>query len=132
MDPVSFMLKEISQLQKFAVDYKENLFIGDCHIVCPHHKLLDLMNSWKNPNMSTLQGMAPVHASKSKRKGLRMDFLFNGKEKFAAQLIADMVDYEAMMKQIGITEDELFDAAKANPKIQKHVLDFISAGKGLG
>jgi adenylosuccinate synthase len=127
MDPVSFMLKEISQLTRDGVEYKDRLFIGDVHIVCPHHKLLDLMNSWKNPNLSTLMGMAPVHSSKAKRKGLRMDHLFNGKDAFAKQLKADLVDYEAMTKQLGITEEELFAAAEKNPKIQPHVLQFIKA-----
>lgn len=45
MDPVSFMTKEISQLTKAGVPYKDRLFVGDVHIVCPHHKLLDLMGS---------------------------------------------------------------------------------------
>ena len=77
MDPVSFMEREISQLVDTNVQYKDRLFVGNVHLVCPHHKLLDLMGSWRAPNKSTLQGMAPVHASKAKRKGLRLDHLFN-------------------------------------------------------
>eukprot|EP00966_Prymnesium_polylepis_P003812 86647-Prymnesium_polylepis.1 len=42
----------------------DRLFIGNVHLVCPHHKLLDLIGSWAAPNLSTLQGMGPVHASK--------------------------------------------------------------------
>ena len=38
--------------------------MGNVHLVCPHHKLLDLISSWDAPNLSTLQGMGPVHASK--------------------------------------------------------------------
>lgn len=127
MDPVSFMEKEISQLLRDGVEYKDRLFIGDVHIVCPHHKLLDLMNSWKNPNLSTIMGMAPVHASKAKRKGLRMDHLFNDKSEAAKRLDADLFDYWAMLKQLGITEDDLYESAKTNPKVQKHVLEFIKA-----
>ena len=37
------------------------------------HKLLDLIGSWDAPNLSTLQGMGPVHASKASRRGLRLD-----------------------------------------------------------
>jgi len=127
MDPVSFMEKEISQLTRDNVEYKDRLFIGDVHIVCPHHKLLDFMNSWKDPNKSTIMGMAPVHASKAKRKGLRMDHLFNGKDEFSKMLLPDLMDYEAMMKQLGITANDLYEAAKVHPKIQKWVLEFIKA-----
>ena len=80
MDPVSFMEREISQLVKTDVAYKDRLFIGNVHLVCPHHKCLDLMGSWEAPNKSTLQGMGPVHASKASRRGLRLDHLFNERE----------------------------------------------------
>jgi adenylosuccinate synthase len=43
MDPVSFMEREISQLINTKVEYKDRLFIGNCHLVCPHHKLMDLI-----------------------------------------------------------------------------------------
>jgi adenylosuccinate synthase len=80
MDPVSFMEREISQLQATGVAYKERLYVGNVHLVCPHHKLLDLIGSWNAPNLSTLMGMGPVHASKASRRGLRLDHLFNGRE----------------------------------------------------
>ena len=51
--------------------------MGNVHLVCPHHKLLDLISSWDAPNLSTLQGMGPVHASKASRKGPRRDHFFN-------------------------------------------------------
>ena len=35
-------------------------------------QVLDLIRSWRAPNLSTLQGMAPVHASKAARRGLRL------------------------------------------------------------
>lgn len=127
MDPVSFMQREISQLTRDSVDYMDRLFVGNVHLVCPHHKLLDLMGSWKSPNMSTLQGMGPVHASKAKRIGLRMDHLFNDKQDAAKRLEKDLVEYWGYLKNLGISESDLYEAAKANSKIQKHVLEFISA-----
>lgn len=127
MDPVSFMDREISQLIRDDVEYMDRLFIGNVHIVCPHHKLLDLMGSWKSPNMSTLQGMGPVHGSKAKRRGLRMDHLWNDKALAKKQLEADMMDYWGMMKNLGITEKELQAACESSTKIQKHVLDFVKA-----
>mmetsp|Transcript_25656 Transcript_25656/g.55770 ORF Transcript_25656/g.55770 Transcript_25656/m.55770 type:complete len:749 (+) Transcript_25656:324-2570(+) len=127
MDPVSFVEKEISQLTRDKVDYKDRLLVGNCHIVCPHHKLLDLMNSWKAPNLSTIMGMGPVHASKAKRKGLRMDHIFGDRADSKRRLEADLFDYYGTLKNLGITETQLYDRAKENPKVQKHVLDFIQA-----
>eukprot|EP01065_Artemidia_motanka_P032471 TRINITY_DN39484_c0_g1_i1.p1 TRINITY_DN39484_c0_g1~~TRINITY_DN39484_c0_g1_i1.p1 ORF type:complete len:645 (+),score=223.04 TRINITY_DN39484_c0_g1_i1:54-1937(+) len=127
MDPVSFMQREISQLIRDGVEYKDRLFIGNVHIVAPHHKLLDLIGSWRNPNMSTLQGMGPVHGSKAKRRGLRMDHLFNDPEDAKKRLNSDMQDYWGALKAAGITEEELYEKAKANRKIKPHVLAFIQA-----
>lgn len=127
MDPVSFVIKEISQLTRDKVDYKDRLFVGNVHIVCPHHKLLDLMNSWKAPNLSTIMGMGPVHSSKAKRKGIRMDHLFNDQAEARRRLEADLFDYFGTLKNLGITETELHEKAKQNTKVQKHVLDFIEA-----
>lgn len=127
MDPVSFMDREISQLLRDKVSYKDRLFIGNCHIVCPHHKLLDLMASWSRPNSSTLQGMAPVHASKAKRAGLRMDHIFDDRASAVKQLELDMNSYWSALAGLGIDEKKLFEVASANTKIQKHVVDFITA-----
>merc|ERR1719215_1193547 len=107
MDPVSFMEKEVAQLTRDNVDYMDRLFVGNVHIVCPHHKLLDLMNSWKAPNLSTIMGMAPIHASKAKRKGLRMDHLFNDRADARRRLEADLFDYYGTVKNLGITEAQL-------------------------
>ena len=52
------MEREVSQLVRTGVSYKERLFIGNVHLVCPHHKLLDLIGSWDAPNRSTLQALA--------------------------------------------------------------------------
>ena len=49
------MEREVSQLVRTGVSYKERLFVGNVHLVCPHHKLLDLIGSWDAPNRSTLQ-----------------------------------------------------------------------------
>eukprot|EP00747_Dinoflagellata_sp_TGD_P162645 gnl/TRDRNA2_/TRDRNA2_180471_c0_seq1.p1 gnl/TRDRNA2_/TRDRNA2_180471_c0~~gnl/TRDRNA2_/TRDRNA2_180471_c0_seq1.p1 ORF type:complete len:674 (-),score=95.62 gnl/TRDRNA2_/TRDRNA2_180471_c0_seq1:367-2325(-) len=127
MDPVSFMQREISQLQRDSLDYVDRLIIGDVHLVCPHHKLMDLMGSWKAPNRSTLMGMGPVHSSKASRKGLRLDHLFNDRTVARRRLEDDMVMYWGWLRHLEITEQDLYAAAKANPKIQQHVLDFILA-----
>eukprot|EP01050_Picozoa_sp_SAG11_P017059 SAG11_NODE_2408_length_3396_cov_2.260843_4_plen_73_part_00 len=39
----------------------------------------------------------------------------------------DMISYFGMLKVLDITEEELLVKAKANPKIQPHVLAFVEA-----
>jgi len=88
------------------------------------------MGSWDMPNKSTLQGMAPVHASKSSRQGLRLDHLFNerkGHEGAHERLQRDLRPYWGALKELGVGEDELLQKAKSNLKIQPHVLAFIEA-----
>tara|TARA_B100000524_G_C23644555_1_gene367954 strand:- start:367 stop:897 length:531 start_codon:yes stop_codon:yes gene_type:complete len=95
-----------------------------------HHKLLDLMGSWDTPNKSTLQGMAPVHASKASRQGLRLDHLFNereGPDGARARLERDLRPYWGALKELGVGEVGLLRKAKSNAKIQPHVLAFIEA-----
>lgn len=130
MDPVSFMQREVSQLIDSGVEYKERLFVGNVHLVCPHHKLLDLISSWDAPNLSTLQGMGPVHASKASRKGLRLDHLFNardGANGARSRLERDMKTYWGALKEMGVDEKQLLIKARANSKVQAHVLAFIEA-----
>ena len=115
MDPVSFMEREISQLVKTDVAYKDRLFIGNVHLVCPHHKCLDLMGSWEAPNKSTLQGMGPVHASKASRRGLRLDHLFNereGSHGARGRLERDMQTYWGTLKALDVSEAELLTKAR--------------------
>jgi len=130
MDPVSFMEREISQLHATNVTYKDRLFVGNVHLVCPHHKLLDLIGSWHAPNLSTLMGMGPVHASKASRRGLRLDHLFNGRDGSGGareRLERDLAEYWGALKAKGVTEKELKAKAMANSKVQAHVLAFIDA-----
>ena len=77
--------------------------MGNVHLVCPHHKLLDLIGSWDAPNLSTLQGMGPVHASKASRRGLRLDHLFNAREGpdgARSRLERDMKTYWGALKEV--------------------------------
>jgi len=135
MDPVSFMQREVKQLIDTDIEYMKRLFIGNVHLVCPHHKLLDLIGSWAAPNLSTLQGMGPVHASKAMRRGLRLDHLFNGRDGpggSRARLERDMTTYFGALAEMGVSEKELLQKAQENTKIQDHVLHFITAQDKAG
>jgi adenylosuccinate synthase len=101
--------------------------------------VLDLIRSWRAPNLSTLQGMAPVHASKAARRGLRLDHLFNqrdGPQGAIARLETDLADYWGALAHQKLSEATLLELARSNTKIQvplsvrwaqAHVLGFIEA-----
>ena len=130
MDPVSFMEKEVSQLIAAGIEYKETLFIGNVHVVTPYHKLLDYMLS--AVNASTLKGMAPIHASKVTKRGIRLDHLFNDPEVCRKRLAKDMETYFAIMQSKNLTEEELVKQCEAmnadgNIRMPLHVLDFAKA-----
>ena len=84
-------------------------------------QVLDLIRSWRAPNLSTLQGMAPVHASKAARRGLRLDHLFNqrdGPQGAIARLETDLADYWGALAHQKLSEATLLELARSNTKIQ--------------
>lgn len=130
MDPVNYMEKEIANLVAAGIDYKDRLFVGNVHIVGPHHKILDFALS--PSNSSTLMGMSYVHAAKAKKIGLRLDDIFNGfQDDSIKRLKRDLDDYHALLRHHGkdekkILEDltRLRDSGKAVPQ---HLFDFLEA-----
>ena len=134
MDPVNYMNKEISQLIKEGIDYKNRLFVGNVHIVTPYHKILDFI---VNPsNSSTLQGMSPSHASKVWKKGLRLDDLFNSEEGQRKKLEEDMQLYFAFLKQKGLDETEVIkrfeELAATGRSVPEHIMGFLKAEDKVG
>ncbi|KAG8341354.1 putative Adenylosuccinate synthetase [Trypanosoma vivax] len=135
MDPISFMEKEIGQLIKANVSYKDRLFIGNVLIVTPYHKLLDLLGS--APNSSTLKGMSPIHASKATKRGIRLDHIFNDEAVLRARLARDMETYYGFLKVKGLSdasvvrrcEEENSDGVE---RVPKHVLEFARAEDKVG
>ena len=128
MDPVSLMNKEISQLIKNKVDYS-NLIIGNVLIVTPYSKIIDALG---NPNSSTLKGMSPVHSSKVRKKGLRMDDLACSREHQEKIIKAEMEIYNALLIKRNITEKELLKQfeelnSDGNERIPKHVIEFLKS-----
>jgi len=127
MDPINFMEKEIKLLADAGEDYKKKLFVGDVHIVGPHHKILDFALS--AANSSTLMGMSYVHASKVMKKGLRLDHLFNGDVQ-KRRIEGELEIYRGFMKQAGKDErqvlEELIQFAKTR-KIPHHLFEFLEA-----
>eukprot|EP01059_Diplonema_ambulator_P030689 TRINITY_DN5350_c0_g1_i1.p1 TRINITY_DN5350_c0_g1~~TRINITY_DN5350_c0_g1_i1.p1 ORF type:complete len:638 (+),score=294.17 TRINITY_DN5350_c0_g1_i1:67-1914(+) len=130
MDPISFFREEVSQLVENKVDYLDRLYIGNCHIVTPYHKLLDLLAS--GANASTLKGMSPAHASKVKKRGIRMDHLYNNREVAEKRLQKDMEDYFGFLARAGMTEEKVLEICKSvnsdgTIRVQQYIMDFVTA-----
>lgn len=128
MDPVNFFEKEVKGLIEAGVGYKGRLFVGDVHIVGPHHKIMDFALS--PPNSSTLMGMSYVHASKVMKKGLRLDHLFNDEGVQRRRLEGDLAFYHAQIRHAGKDEGQILGELREFSKIRKipqHLFDFLEA-----
>ena len=130
MDPVSFMDKEMKQLQDRGVSYKDKLFVGNVHIVTPYHKLLDMLTS--PPNSSTLKGMSPSHASKVTKRGIRLDHIFNDVEVMRSRFKKDLETYFGALKVRNLTDEDVVKRCKLEnadgvERIPPYVMNFASA-----
>jgi len=130
MDPINYMEKEISSLISAGIDYKDRLFVGNVHIVGPYHKILDFALS--SPNSSTLMGMSYVHAAKVKKKGLRLDDIFNEfPEDSIKRLNNDLNDYHALLNYHCKDEKQIFEDLKklsdSGRAVPQHLFDFLEA-----
>jgi adenylosuccinate synthase len=129
MDPISFMNSEINQLVEEKIEYKNKLFVGNVHIVTPYHKLMDFLG---NPNnSSTLKGISPIHSSKVRKRGLRLDHLFCSDELIKKYLEKDIESYLQMQKCNNWTDKEMLkkceEINKGHKRIPDHVIDFLKA-----
>ncbi len=127
MDIVSFMDNEIKPLAEDKISYS-NLFVGNVNLVFPHHKIIDALGQ---ANSSTLKGMSPIHSSKVRKKGLRLDDLCASYNHQAKLLETDMKIYNALMKyhqtDEGLLIERFTEQNKVNKVIPDHVMNFLKA-----
>jgi adenylosuccinate synthase len=75
LDPTTFE-KEIINLEKAGVEYKDRLFIAKkAHLILPTHRLLDAASEaskGKEKIGSTLKGIGPTYMDKTGRNGIRV------------------------------------------------------------
>ena len=120
MDPVNFLRREVSQLERVGLDYRNRFFLGNTHIVGPYHKILDFM---VNPsNSSTLQGISFSHISKVWKRSIRLDDLFGPEEGLRAKLKQDLQLYSALLKEMAVQDPEVLQEVNARG---------LSAGEAL-
>lgn len=117
LDPVIFK-KEIEGLNKFEIDFKENLYISKkTQLILPSHKLLDAAYEkakGKDKIGSTLKGIGPSYQDKIARNGLRVgDILAPGFDERYRNLVDK---HEAILKHhdfeydLAEVEKPFFDA----------------------
>jgi adenylosuccinate synthase len=132
MDPITFM-GEAEQLTRNGKSY-DNLYIGNVQITTPYHKLMDFLG---NPtNSSTLRGISPVHSSKMKKRGLRLDDLFRPADEQAKILLKDMEEYIGMLRFKGLEDARIIEMCDelnsgGNKRIPDHVIGFLKAGENV-
>lgn len=130
LDPISYLEKEISQLKLHNVNYLERLFIGNVHIVAPHHKILDYIV--KPSNSSTLKGMSPVHASMKWKTDLRLDHIHNSKDLQRKIINEDLILYNGILNEKEIDDRALMEkmlqlGEQTRTIIPEHIINFIAA-----
>jgi len=121
MDPVSFMGSEIQKLIDLGIGYA-NLFVGNVSITTPYHKIIDSLGQ---ANSSTLKGISPVHASKVRKMGPRLNDIFGAREHLAKVIQKDLQTYFALVTHSGKSENEILSQLGVNAP--KHIADFLRA-----
>lgn len=80
LDPIIFR-KEIDALQKYNINFSQNLFISKkAQLIIPSHRMLDLAsekNKGEGKIGSTLKGISPTYQDKVARQGLRVGDILN-------------------------------------------------------
>jgi adenylosuccinate synthase len=142
VDPVALMNDELSQLINESIDYKDRLFIGNVQLVTPYHRLMDLvknlpdeipedLNDLRLNNASTLQGISPVHESKIRKTGLRLNDLFGDEERQKEIIEKDMLRYVGELSARGIDKEKLLEICehvnKDKERIPEHIINFLKA-----
>jgi len=127
IDPV-ILKKELENLYKHHINYKENLFISrKAHLILPTHRLLDAASEAKKGKLkigSTLKGIGPTYMDKTGRNGMRIGDLELGNwEEIFDNLTKkhlSMLDYYKVDLSYNIKElkAEFFDALKTLKEIK--------------
>jgi len=101
IDPEA-LLKEIEDLDKEKIDYKERLKISSqAHLIFPYHRILDGLRETKRHLRigTTGRGIGPCYADKVARCGIRVCDLYN-KELFARKLKDNLLEKNDIFKRV--------------------------------
>ena len=101
IDPQA-LLKEIEDLDKEKIDYKERLKISSqAHLIFPYHRILDgLRETRRHLRIGTTgRGIGPCYADKVARCGIRVCDLYN-KKLFARKLKDNLLEKNDIFKRV--------------------------------
>ena len=101
IDPEA-LLKEIEDLDKEKIDYKERLKISSqAHLIFPYHRILDgLRETRRHLRIGTTgRGIGPCYADKVARCGIRVCDLYN-KKLFARKLKDNLLEKNDIFKRV--------------------------------
>ena len=101
IDPEA-LLKEIEDLDKEKIDYKERLKISSqAHLIFPYHRILDGLRETKRHLRigTTGRGIGPCYADKVARCGIRVCDLYN-KKLFARKLKDNLLEKNDIFKRV--------------------------------
>ena len=101
IDPQA-LLKEIEDLDKEKIDYKERLKISSqAHLIFPYHRILDGLRETKRHLRigTTGRGIGPCYADKVARCGIRVCDLYN-KKLFARKLKDNLLEKNDIFKRV--------------------------------
>ncbi len=145
IDPV-ILQKELSNLEKFSIDYASRMVISrKAHIILPTHRLLDAASEASKGKAkigSTLKGIGPTYMDKTGRNGLRVGDLElkDWKERYRnlAEKHLKMISFYDVDIQFNLEElEEAFFAAieqlKKVPFVdsEQFLNDAIAEGKSI-
>mgnify|MGYP003998733523 FL=1 len=136
IDPINITNREFRPLQDRGYTL-DNLMIGNCHIVTPAHKIMDVLGSPNNS--STGVGMKASHESKARKTSARLNDLVNSRSNLIKRLQKDMLAYTGFIAATPHIQDEnhlyqqLVDKREKNPRVvPDHVLHFAYVHKENG
>ena len=101
IDPEA-LLKEIEDLDKEKIDYKERLKISSqAHLIFPYHRILDGLRETKRHLRigTTGRGIGPCYADNVARCGIRVCDLYN-KKLFARKLKDNLLEKNDIFKRV--------------------------------
>lgn len=145
IDPVIFK-KELSNLDKFDLDYTSKLFVSrKAHLILPTHRLLDAASEASKGKAkigSTLKGIGPTYMDKTGRNGMRVGDLELSDWKDRYRKLADkheaMIDYYNVDLQYNLQEleAEFFEAVESLKQLnfidsEQYIFDAISADQKI-
>ena len=120
MDPMSVMYKEIVQLDNIAYDYS-NLIVGNPFIVCPWHKLIDMM---RNPNASTGKGISAIHQDLAAKRFAKLEDFKQEKVRIIG-IEKSFTHWMGVLYQLGYTPESMLKALESNEKVPDYVIEFL-------